>query len=116
MSGLGDNYDSTLGSRLDKAVEALQDTNLHLESLAGQIELMKTRMESMESMNTLKAQVTETQIRRLEDGMTIANKNIDSMKTQISKAQAVFAVIAAIAMAVVGFIQQLFFQTFGGHK
>lgn len=97
--------DDPRNDRLDQVIEGLHKNNLGQTELLGEIKLMKQRLESLENMNALKAQVQDVQNKRMEESIKTLELGQDVMKIQIVKAQGMFAVIAVVITFLMSFVQ-----------
>ena len=97
--------DDPRNDRLDQVIEGLYKNNLGQNELLGEIKLMKQKMESLENMNALKAQVQDMQNTRMEESIKTLEMGQDVMKIQIVKAQGMFAVIAVVITFLMSFVQ-----------
>jgi len=100
--------------RLDHVIQGLNKNNMAQVELLGEIKLMKQRLESLENMNALKGQIQDNQIIRIEGSVNTLAKDIEQMKTQVTKAQGMFAIIAAVTMFGVGMLQNWISKLLGG--
>lgn len=97
--------DDPRNDRLDQVIEGLYKNNLGQNELLGEIKLMKQKMESLENMNALKAQVQDMENKRMEESIKTLEMGQDVMKIQIVKAQGMFAVIAVVITFLMSFVQ-----------
>ena len=97
--------DDQRNDRLDQVIEGLHKNNLGQSELLGEIKLMKQKMESLENMNALKAQVQDMQNKRMEESIKTLEMGQDVLKIQIVKAQGMFAVIAVVITFLMSFVQ-----------
>lgn len=100
--------------KLDDVTEALHLTNINIAKVSGQMDLIKQQQENTELIAKLREQVQEKQMVRLEENMALIIKDQAVMKTQITRAQAMFAIIASVAMIVVSVAKDFVVKILGG--
>lgn len=92
--------------KLDRIIDEQHKVSISLEKGSGQLELVKQKIEGIELRHVLVQQVVDKQINRMETTLEGVKKEIDTVKTQLTKAQAIFAAISAIVVFAAGFLQQ----------
>ena len=108
--------DSKVWARLDQILDNQHKSRLAAEKLAGQIDLVKLKIETMEQSSHLNKQSHDLRIEKLEKGLKETQDKLDSeyrsiidklepISKEIAKAHVIFAIIAASSVALIGVIQ-----------
>lgn len=108
--------ESKIWTRLDQILDNQHKSSLAAEKLAGQIDLVKLKIETMEQSSHLNKQSHDLRIEKLEKGLKETQDKLDReyksiieklepISKEIAKAQVIFAIIAASSVTLIGVIQ-----------